>query len=67
MRRVVFQLYGNGKEKQKHVQKHVKALVEMKELTLGVDFNLDRVESLSGRALVDKLSCIKMTHEKLLS
>lgn len=38
----------------------------MKELTLGLDINMDRVESLSQRELVGKLSYSKKSYENLL-
>lgn len=39
----------------------------MKELTLGVDVNLDRVESLAHQALVGNFDYITLSHAKILS
>lgn len=38
-------------------------MTTMKELTLGLDINMDRIESISKRDLVSKLNYFKMSYE----
>lgn len=56
-----------GEGKKKHAQKSYKALATMKELNLGLDVNMDRVESLSMQALVSKFICTFIIHKQILS